>query len=265
MSEVESAATELKTQYAAQVSADLERNTKEQERIGAEVEALQEQLSALQHDQTLLAELQQALGGDKAAANAKRASVSAPSVPRQATATAGGRKKATTAKSAAKPAATKATPKATTKSAAKSAVSKTTASKTAVAKSAAAKPATAKSTASKTATSKTAAPKTEAKSVAAEPGAAKAVAAKPTLVELIREHLGSQSEPRSSAEVATALAEAHPEREIKPKVVRTTVEGLVAKGQVQRSKQGSSVFYTTSKGASAETATEQAAAPEVSA
>ncbi|MFE7071842.1 hypothetical protein ACFU96_17345 [Streptomyces sp. NPDC057620] len=251
MSEVESAATELKTQYASQVSADLERNTKEQERIGAEVEALQEQLSALQHDQTLLAELQRALGGDQSAANAKGASVPAPSVPRQATATASGRKKATTAKPAAKPAATKAT----TKSAPKSAVSKAPAPK-----SAAAKPAAAKSTASKATASKTG-----AKSAAAEPGAAKAAAAKPTLVELIREHLGRQSEPRSSAEVATALAEAHPEREIKPKVVRTTVEGLVAKGQVQRSKQGSSVFYTTSKAAPADTATEKAAAPAATA
>ncbi|MEW2565717.1 hypothetical protein [Streptomyces sp. NPDC047070] len=256
MSEVESAATELKTQYASQVSADLERNTKEQERIGAEVEALQEQLSALQHDQTLLAELQRALGGDQSAANAKGASVPAPSVPRQATATASGRKKATNAKSAAKPAATKAT----TRSAPKSAVSKAPAPK-----SAAAKPAAAKSTASKPTASKATASKTGAKSAAAEPGAAKAAAAKPTLVELIREHLGRQSEPRSSAEVATALAEAHPEREIKPKVVRTTVEGLVAKGQVQRSKQGSSVFYTTSKAAPADTATEKAAAPATTA
>ncbi|UPZ27195.1 BlaI/MecI/CopY family transcriptional regulator [Streptomyces sp. LRE541] len=244
MSEVESAATQLKTQYAAQVSADLERNTKEQERIGAEVEALQEQLSALQHDQTLLAELQRALGGDPAAANAKGGSVPAPSVPRQATATAGGRKKATTAKSAAKPAATKAT----AKSASKTAVSKPAVSKT----TAATKPAAAKSTASKTGVSKT----------GAQSGAAESGPAKPTLVELIREHLGRQSEPRSSAEVATALAEAHPEREIKPKVVRTTVEGLVAKGQVQRTKQGSSVFYTTSKATPAETSAEQDTAPE---
>ncbi|MEU5700639.1 hypothetical protein [Streptomyces aurantiacus] len=193
MSEVESAATELKSQYAAQVSADLDRNTKEQERIGAEVAALEEQLRALRHDQTLLAELQRALGGD--------GSAPAPSVPRQATAAK--RKKAATTKSAAKPAATKA--------------------------------------------AGSGAPKAAADSTADKPDAAKSAAAKPTLVELIREHLGRQSEPRSSAEVATALAEAHPEREIKPKVVRTTVEGLVAKGQVQRTKQGSSVFYTTSR------------------
>ncbi|MEU9187507.1 hypothetical protein AB0D14_23795 [Streptomyces sp. NPDC048484] len=188
MSEVESAATELKTQYAAQVAGDLERNTREQERIGAEVGALEEQLRALRHDRSLLAELQRALGGDSPAGagpNTGKSTAPAPSVPRQASAAtaAGRRKKATSTKPAAKPAASK-------------------------------------------------------------PAAAKSAAGKPTLVELIREHLGRQNEPRSSAEVATGLAEAHPDREIKPKVVRTTVEGLVARGQVQRTKQGSSVFYT---------------------
>jgi len=221
MSEVESAATELKTQYAAQVSGDLERNIKEQERIGAEVTALEEQLRALQHDQTLLAELQRALGGDglaQAGSNAKKGSTPTPSVPRQAKATAGKRSKAT-AKSTAKSA-----PKATAGSATGST-----------------------------------APKAAAKSAAVKPEATKPAVGQPTLVELIREHLSRQSEPRSSAEVATALAEAHPEREIKPKVVRTTVEGLVAKGQVQRAKQGSSVFYTTPKTAPADTSAEQAA------
>ncbi|WAU83408.1 BlaI/MecI/CopY family transcriptional regulator [Streptomyces sp. Qhu-G9] len=227
MSEVESAATELKTQYAAQVAADLERNTKEQERIGAEVAALEEQLSALQHDRTLLAELRRALGGEndlpQAARSAGKGSTPKPSVPRQATATAGRRKKATATKAAAKPAAAKPA----TKPAVKAAAPKPT-------------------------------PKAATKADAAEP-AVKPAAAKPTLVELIRDHLAQQSEPRSSAEVTTALTQAHPDREIKPKVVRTTVEGLVAKGQVQRTKQGSSVFYTPSGTAPADTSAEQVA------
>ncbi|MFI1206824.1 BlaI/MecI/CopY family transcriptional regulator [Streptomyces sp. NPDC020802] len=224
MSEVESATTELKTQYAAQVAADLERNTKEQERIGAEVAALEEQLSALQHDRTLLAELQRALGGEndlpQAARSTGKGSTPKPSVPRQATA--GRRKKATATKAAAKPAAAKPAAKPAVKAAAP------------------------KST-----------PKAATKAAAAEPAAAKPAAAKPTLVELIRDHLAQQSEPRSSAEVTTALTEAHPDREIKPKVVRTTVEGLVAKGQVQRTKQGSSVFYTPSGTAATDTSAEQ--------
>ncbi|MGP4088011.1 hypothetical protein [Streptomyces sp. KR55] len=68
--------------------------------------------------------------------------------------------------------------------------------------------------------------------------------AQPTLVDLVRGHLGEQSEPRSAAEIATGLGQTHPERGIKTTVVRTTLENLVAKGQAQRSKQGTSVFYT---------------------
>ena len=64
------------------------------------------------------------------------------------------------------------------------------------------------------------------------------------MVELVRAHLTEQSEPRSAAEVSTALDQAHPERGIKTTVVRSTLEGLVARKQAQRSKQGSSVFYT---------------------
>ncbi|MFE3034789.1 hypothetical protein ACFXKY_24480 [Streptomyces canus] len=67
----------------------------------------------------------------------------------------------------------------------------------------------------------------------------------PTLVDLVRDHLAGQKEPRSAAEVATALGGQHPERTIKTTVVRTTLEGLVARNQAQRTKQGSSVFYTT--------------------
>ncbi|MEU1600662.1 hypothetical protein ABZ468_50025 [Streptomyces sp. NPDC005708] len=71
-----------------------------------------------------------------------------------------------------------------------------------------------------------------------------AKAARPTLVELIRSHLTKQSEPRSAAEVTTALDTAHPERGVKTTVVRTTLEGLVAKNRAQRIKQGGSVYYT---------------------
>ncbi|MET9913451.1 hypothetical protein ABZZ74_42980 [Streptomyces sp. NPDC006476] len=65
------------------------------------------------------------------------------------------------------------------------------------------------------------------------------------LVDLVRDHLAGQHEPRAAAEVATALEQQHPDREIKAKIVRLTLEGLVAKNQAQRTKQGRSVFYTT--------------------
>jgi hypothetical protein len=178
MSESQTHSTELASQYIAQVTGDLERNTKEQDRVGQEIEALQEQLRALRQDHTVLVNMQQALGTASPAAEA-----AAPSVPHQASAE----------------------PK-------QSKPKKTTAKK----------------------------PAAKAASVKASE-----TAAKPTLVELIRGHLEQQSEPRSAAEITTALTQAHPDRSVKTTVVRTTLEGLVAKSHAHRTKQGSSVFYTT--------------------
>ncbi|GAX52144.1 hypothetical protein [Streptomyces olivochromogenes] len=191
MSEVSSTSqsTELTSQYIAQVTGDLERNAKEQERVAAEVEALQEQLRALQHDHTVLVNMQDALGGPSPAPGAEAAAV--PSVPHQASA----EPKQSKGKKAAVTSAKKTAPK---------------------------KPAA------------------KASSVKAS-----TAAAKPTLVELIRGHLEKQSEPRSAAEITTALTQAHPDRSVKTTVVRTTLEGLVAKSNAHRTKQGSSVFYTT--------------------
>ncbi|MGV9567740.1 hypothetical protein [Streptomyces sp. NPDC003480] len=197
--------TELTSQYAAQVTSDLERNAKEQERISAEITALQEQLAALQHDHSVLMQVQQVLGLSPA--------------PVQPTAGSDG---------AAVP-----TPR----------------------KKASAEPGTGKRTRAKKAAG-TQGATTGKKSAAKKPTskAAAAKAAQPTLVELVRSHLTEQSEPRSAAEVASALGQAHPERGIKITVVRTTLEGLVAKNQAQRTKQGASVFYTA-PGTAEQTAT----------
>ncbi|MFD8000004.1 hypothetical protein [Streptomyces mirabilis] len=191
MSEVSSNShsTELTSQYIAQVTGDLERNAKEQERVGAEIEALQEQLRALRHDHTVLVNMQDALGGPGSAPEAEAAA--APSVPHQV-----------------------------------SAEPKQSKGKKAAA----------------TGAKKTASKKPAAKTLSVK---ASTAAAKPTLVELIRGHLEKQSEPRSAAEITTALTEAHPDRSVKTTVVRTTLEGLVAKSHAHRTKQGSSVFYTT--------------------
>ncbi|KUL37411.1 hypothetical protein [Streptomyces regalis] len=176
-------ATELTSQYVNQVASDLERNVKEQERITAEVTALQQQLAALQHDHTVLVNMQQALGVAATAPEPVRADSATVPSPRQK-ATAKSRRQAK-APATEKPAAKKQT--------GKKAVAKTV---------------------------------------------------QPTLVELVRRHLTEQSEPRSAAEIATALSQAHPDRGVKTTVVRTTVENLVARNQAQRTKQGSSVFYT---------------------
>ncbi|MEU5976503.1 hypothetical protein [Streptomyces sp. NPDC047315] len=217
MSDNTTSSTELRAQYINQVASDLERNTKEQERITAEITALQEQLTTLQHDHTVLVNMQGALGVPANAAgptDGNKATVPAPR--KRGTTTASGARKSAKKPSAARPAA---------------------------------KGAAVKSPSSKSSSPKSQAPKgTAAKGATKKDGAAKDSAAKstqPTLVELIRRHLAEQGEPRSAAEVTAALSKVHPDRNIKATVVRTTLEGLVARNLAHRSKQGTSVFYTT--------------------
>jgi hypothetical protein len=215
------AVTELTSHYTAQVTSDLEHNAKEQERIGVEIATLQEQLAALQRDHTVLVNIQRAIG------TAPTPEANEPAAPADGSVVPGPRKK-TTSKSA------------------------TTAKSTKSVKSATGKRARPKKTSAETPSATVRKPGTTKR--AAKDTAAKT--AQPTLVDLVRRHLTEQSEPRSAAEVATALGQTHPERTIKTTVVRTTLEGLVARTQAQRSKQGSSVFYTAPE------APEQTAAPQ---
>ncbi|MEU1042389.1 BlaI/MecI/CopY family transcriptional regulator [Streptomyces sp. NPDC005907] len=252
MPDTQAPSTELTSQYIAQVTSDLERNAKEQERISTEIEALQEQLRALQHDHTVLVTMQQALsaGNIAAAESAAQLDIRAtPTVPHQATAaeakpgkSAPKQSKAKKAVSAStrKTAARKPATKATTATKSTAATAATAAKKT----DSAAKPASATKTSSAAKPAAKQAAKPTAKSAASAPEKTDKGAAKPTLVELIRGHLEEQKEPRSAAEVTSALTQAHPDRSIKTTVVRTTLEGLVAKSHAHRSKQGSSVFYT---------------------
>ncbi|MFH9400907.1 hypothetical protein ACH4JS_14200 [Streptomyces sp. NPDC017638] len=239
--------TELASQYVSQVTKDLEHNVHEQERVTAEIASLQERLAALQHDHAILQNMQQALG---IAASAGGAVVPAPRQKSGGARRPDAKKPATRKPAAKKPATAKA-------STAKTTAGKTTAAKTTAGNTAAAKTTDAKTTAGNTAATKTTDAKTtagntaatkttDAKTTAAKTADAKASAepAQPTLVELVRRYLAEQKEPRSAAEVAEALGRAHPERAVQTKVVRTTLENLVARNGAHRSKQGSSVFYT---------------------
>ncbi|MBA2947479.1 hypothetical protein [Streptomyces himalayensis] len=208
-------ATNLKSQYVSQVAGDLERNAKEQERISAELTALEEQLQALRHDHALLVSMREALTGESSAplpeGGTSTASPEATAAPRPAA-----------VPTARKP-----------KESGKSTDDATADTKTA---------------GSKTAGSKTAGSKAGAKGrKKSQPAPSQAKESKgagaPTLRELVLHHLGGQSEPRSAAEVTTGLAEAHPDRTFQGTVVRNTLEALVAKGHVQRNKQQKSVFY----------------------
>ncbi|MEV5493444.1 hypothetical protein AB0L47_36660 [Streptomyces bobili] len=68
---------------------------------------------------------------------------------------------------------------------------------------------------------------------------------RPTLVDMVCSHLSEQSEPRSAGEVTEDIARSSPDRQAKITVVRATLESLVAQGRVRRSKQGRSVFYSS--------------------
>lgn len=201
--------TELTSHYSAQVSADLENNTKEQERVSEEVALLQAQLAALQRDHQVLVSIQRAIetapGSPEPAAPSDSVAVPAARTPRKKPAIKSGAGKQTqTKQTSPEPA--------------------------------------------RTASGKQTPQKPTGRSEAAS-------STQPTLVELVRRHLAEQREPRSAAEITTALGTAHPDRGIKTTVVRTTLEGLVARTQAQRTKQGSSVYYTAPDA-------QQAAAPK---
>lgn len=297
MSDHSTVATDLTSQYVAQVANDLERNAKEQERVGAEIAELQQQLAALQRDHALLVKMQRALdlaagpAADAASAAegvsateavedsavAEPSEVTEPSTeeaakPAEETAVSGHatvpapRSRSAGKSGVGKPKRKKATAGRSTASATSGGAAKASGSvkaagaartagaakagSTAKADSASKPTGSAKSTGARSAR-KPATPKPAGKASAVKaPRKAPAKAAEsgqgdaPKLVDLVRRHLDEQKEPRSAAEVATALGQAHPGRTIKVTVVRSTLEGLVARNQAQRSKQGASVFYT---------------------
>jgi hypothetical protein len=224
---------DLKAQYLAQVEADLERNTKEKERVAADLAALQEQLTVLEQDQELLVGVQQTLVGAAAstsapvAESAQNAAGTAAGAPADAPVEA----PAAVVPRARKPKAAAGKPKAAARTA------KPAAAKPVQAKAAQAKPAQAK--------------KTKAAKSGAGAAAKDAVSTARTLVDLVTAHLTGQGEPRSAAEVGTSLTQAHPDRKIQTTVVRNTLEALVAKGQALRSKQGRSVYYSSPEASAA--------------
>ncbi|KRD20948.1 MULTISPECIES: hypothetical protein [unclassified Streptomyces] len=229
--------TSLRPLYAARLAEDLKHNTEEQERLSSEVTALQEKLESLRHDHALLVNMQQALGDAEKAGEAASTSAPTASVPRQAAPTAaqGGEPKK-------KVRARKASPSAKATSSPKAATPAKVTSPAKPASSAKAAPSSKASAASKSASASASASAVK-KAPAAKP--ASKAGDGPTLRDLVVGHLTREGEPRSALEVTDALTGAHPERGVKITVVRSTLEALVAKGQVRRSKQGKSVFYST--------------------
>ncbi|MFF5839626.1 hypothetical protein ACFY7V_33750 [[Kitasatospora] papulosa] len=80
-----------------------------------------------------------------------------------------------------------------------------------------------------------------------------------TWAALAGSYLAGQSEPKSAAEVAAALTEAHPQRKVQATVVRNSLEQGVARGLLERSKQGRSVYYAPASAAAAPSSDEPGA------
>ncbi|MER5873053.1 hypothetical protein [Streptomyces sp. NPDC002044] len=74
--------------------------------------------------------------------------------------------------------------------------------------------------------------------------AVKKEAVGPSWLELVTAAIAGQSEPKSVGEVADAVGAAHPGRKVQPTIIRNTLEQGVARGLLERSKQGRSVYYT---------------------
>ncbi|MFD9306688.1 hypothetical protein ACFWCB_29180 [Streptomyces sp. NPDC060048] len=103
---------------------------------------------------------------------------------------------------------------------------------------------------------KTAALKSEAGTVSqTREAAAKARTPKktegPSWLELVTDVITQQTEPKSAAEVTDMLSAAHPARKVQAAVIRNTLEQGVARGLLERSKQGRSVYYNSTSSTAA--------------
>ncbi|CAM5436212.1 hypothetical protein [Streptomyces griseomycini] len=118
-----------------------------------------------------------------------------------------------------------------------------------------------KTTAKKTAAKKTTVRKTAAKQA---PAAKKttAGAGEPALGELLLAVLGRHAgQPRTAGEAAGDLEREHPERARDINTVRNTLERLVAKGRIERTKRKNAVLYTVAGSAPAADDTAAQASP----
>ncbi|MFJ6052552.1 hypothetical protein [Streptomyces sp. NPDC092307] len=85
----------------------------------------------------------------------------------------------------------------------------------------------------------------------------KEAAGGPSWLELVTAVLAGRTEPRSAAEVTEAIGAAHPTRKVQAAVIRNTLEQGVARGLLERSKQGRSVYYSPTVPTPAAPATER--------
>jgi hypothetical protein len=200
----------LQSQYAEKVAADLESNAKEQEEVRSQMAALRAALDRLEADRTWLSGVQGTLTSEAAAPE----------------------------------------PPADSPVAGKGDTAGPVAVAEAVPRPRQAKKATVVSGKGSKKTAQAAQPDSAAKAATiakpakkAQPGGKKDG---PPLRVFVMEVL-QDYRPRTAAEIADDITQAHPDRTPDEKVVRNTVNTLIAKGDVGREKQGINVYYTALK------------------
>ncbi|WP_331725928.1 hypothetical protein [Streptomyces sp. NBC_00470] len=211
--------TPIQDDYVQRFTDDLANTRKEQEEVTAQISGLRERLEQLRTDEAWLTQVLQGMpaagGSTKVPAPAQPASgeTTAAAVPDQVEPA---RETPTPAKSGATPGQSK-------KSTGKSPVKKTATAKTAT------------------------------KPIPAPTGAAKKTTAKakPALHELVLKILlAAPGEPHVTSEVHKKVTKEHPERNASGQMVRNSLDTLVKRKLVEKTKQKSSAMYTAHPGAS---------------
>ncbi|MGV9253611.1 hypothetical protein [Streptomyces sp. NPDC003697] len=224
----ETSATTIQDRYAQQVTADLEKNRAEQQEVTTQLQLLQTRLEQLRSEETWLAGVQASLAGPGGAQDSSPADDGAEcgssETPEQASLPqqlGRGRKKV------AQPAGGRRTAQ--------------------------------KRTAAETATKKVTAKKTSAQAAGAK--SAVSTAATPALGVLLKAILdGHAGEPRTALEIGEELERRYPERARNVTIVRNTLERLVAKGEIERTRQKRTVLYSSTDRSAAQTVTDGSAA-----
>ncbi|MEU7607240.1 hypothetical protein [Streptomyces sp. NPDC041003] len=222
-------ATRIKDDYAQQIANDLTANHTAQQHTRTELHRLQQELQHLEENAKILLKMQEALG------IASRPTATPAAKPRtNRTAVPAARSATPTPKKTPQPKTTPTVAAATTPTA--DAATPTAATAPIAAGSGAPSGAADAEVKAPRATKSTG--KSETKK------AAKKETNRPSWLDLVTAAITSQNEPKSAAEVTNSITTAHPDRKVQPAVIRNTLEQGVARGLLERSKQGRSVYYT---------------------
>ncbi|MEU6807729.1 hypothetical protein ABZ920_01625 [Streptomyces sp. NPDC046831] len=224
----ETGANTIQDRYAQQVTTDLEKNRAEQQEVTAQLQTLHTRLEHLRLEETWLAGVQASLAGPGGAQDSSpaddEADCGSSETPEQSSLP---QQLGRTRKKAAQPAGGRRTAQ--------------------------------KKTAAETATKKVTAKKTSAQAAGAK--SAVSTTTTPVLGVLLKAIVdGHAGQPRTALEIGEELERRYPERARAVTIVRNTLERLVAKSEIERTRQKRTVLYSSTDRSAAQTITDGSAA-----